>query len=46
MQKTHLTIAAQLYLLIGVATLALLLVIAAAVSGSGRMVAAGERLHI
>src|ERR1700730_11735128 len=46
MRSTRLTIASQLFLLIGVATLALLLVIAAAVTGSGRMVAAGERLHV
>jgi diguanylate cyclase (GGDEF)-like protein/PAS domain S-box-containing protein len=45
MPNTRLSIASQLYLLIGIATLALLLVIAAAVTGSGRMVASGERLH-
>lgn len=45
MSNTRLRIATQLYLLIGIATLALLLVIAAAVTGSGRMVASGERLH-
>ncbi|MBV8564215.1 MAG: EAL domain-containing protein [Methylobacteriaceae bacterium] len=39
------TIAARLYLLIGVATFALLFVIAAAVFVSGRMVEAGEELH-
>src|SRR5215475_11802640 len=39
------TVAARLYLLIGLAVAALLLVIAAAVVGSGDMVAAGERLH-
>ena len=46
MPNIRLTIRAQLYLLIGVATVALLLVIVAAVTGSGRMVAAGERLHV
>jgi hypothetical protein len=39
------TIAARLYLLVGIATLALLLVVAAAAIGAGRMAAAGERLH-
>src|SRR5208282_5572871 len=45
MRKPHLTVAARLYLLIGPAALALLLVIAAAVVGSDRMVDAGTRLH-
>lgn len=39
------TIATRLYLLIGLAILALLLVVAAATIGSTRMVAAGGRLH-
>jgi hypothetical protein len=39
------TIATRLYLLIGLAILALFLVVAAAAIGSGRMVAAGGRLH-
>jgi diguanylate cyclase (GGDEF)-like protein len=46
MPNTRFSIAVQLYLLIGVAALALVLVIAAAVTGSGRMLAAGERLHV
>jgi methyl-accepting chemotaxis protein len=45
MRMKRQTVATRLYLLIGLATAALLLVIAAAVVGSGRMVAAGERLH-
>ena len=45
MRSIQVTIAARLYVLIGVSTLALAMVVAAAVSGSGRMVSAGERLH-
>jgi HAMP domain-containing protein len=45
MPNTRLSIATQLYVLIGISAFALLLVIAAAVTGSGRMVASGERLH-
>ena len=45
MRRAHLTVAARLYLLIGLAAFALLVVIAAVIVGSGRMVGAGERLH-
>jgi hypothetical protein len=46
MRRLDLTVAARLYLVIGLAILGLLLVIAAAIVGSGRMVDAGERLHL
>jgi diguanylate cyclase (GGDEF)-like protein/PAS domain S-box-containing protein len=45
MPNARLTIAARLYVVIGVSTFALMIVIAAAVYGTGRMVSAGERLH-
>ena len=41
----QLSIAARLYLVIGLSTLALLAVIGAALLGSGEMVAAGRKLH-
>ena len=45
MRRIDLTVAARLYLLMGVAILGLLLVIAAAIVGSGRMIDAGQHLH-
>jgi methyl-accepting chemotaxis protein len=44
-RKLHLTVAGRLYLLMGPAALALVLVIAATIIGSNRMVDAGERLE-
>jgi hypothetical protein len=40
-----LSIAARLYLLIGLSTIALVVVIVAALEGSSEMVAAGHKLH-
>jgi len=45
MRSARLTVAARLYLLIGLAIVAVSLVIGATIVGSGRMVAVGERLH-
>jgi len=45
MQRAKVSVAVRLYLLIGLATLALLVVIAACVLGSGRMAEVGTSLH-